>query len=283
MPWATKGRGPLETCNEYGLFQAWWSGNLKPSCLLQKPHHIDSSERAWGNHLPPVGHAKEIATMPDIFGYDTEKRWDYENGFYLTSDVTRMGKLLAHYELYKRIVDLPGHIVELGVFKGTSLVRLATFMQLMESPFSRKIIGFDAFGDFPKAAHPVDQAFATGWQEALGSGIPAPELEKCFQYKGFGSYTLIPGDINKTLPEYVDAHPEFKVAMLHIDTDVYEPAMTGLTTLWERIVPGGVLVLDDYGTEYGGTRAVDEFFSASNVRIRKLHISHTCPSYVIKE
>jgi len=220
--------------------------------------------------------------MTKIFGYDIEAMWEHENGFYLTSDVSRIGKLLAHYELYKRITDLPGHVVELGVFKGASLIRFATFMALMESPFSRKIIGFDMFGEFPVSGDSLDQAFAKGWQAGLGNGIPKSDLEQCLQYKGARSYELVGGDINQTLPEYVQRNPALKVALLHIDTDLYEPARTGLNLLWDRVVPGGLLVLDDYGTEAGGTRAVDEFFSGQEVSVRKLSISHACPSYIIK-
>jgi hypothetical protein len=40
--------------------------------------------------------------MKKIFGYDTEKRWDYENGFYITSEPQRTAKLLAHYAIYKK-------------------------------------------------------------------------------------------------------------------------------------------------------------------------------------
>ena len=50
--------------------------------------------------------------------YDEEKCFDYENGFYLTGQPYRMGNILAHYELYKKILDIPGDVIELGVFKG---------------------------------------------------------------------------------------------------------------------------------------------------------------------
>ena len=82
--------------------------------------------------------------------YDEEKQFDYENGFYLTSDTYRMGNILAHYELYKRILNLPGDVVELGVFKGSSFIQWATFRELLENEKSRKLIGFDTFGEFPK-------------------------------------------------------------------------------------------------------------------------------------
>ena len=84
---------------------------------------------------------------------DKKKIWDSENIFYLKSDVTRISKLLYQYEIYKKILKLPGDVVECGVFKGASLVRLLTFRENLENTFSRKIIGFDAFGKFPKASN----------------------------------------------------------------------------------------------------------------------------------
>lgn len=62
-----------------------------------------------------------------------EKNFEYENGFYLTSPPSRLGNIMAHYELYKKILTLPGDVVELGVFKGGSLIQFATFRELLEN------------------------------------------------------------------------------------------------------------------------------------------------------
>ena len=89
--------------------------------------------------------------MPLLVGkFDKSKEFDYENGFYLTSKPYRLGNIIAHYELYKRIVNLPGDLIELGVFKGSSLIQFATFRELLENENSRKIVGFDMFGSFPE-------------------------------------------------------------------------------------------------------------------------------------
>lgn len=74
-----------------------------------------------------------------LFGFEIEKKWEYENGFYLTSHVTRLAKALAHYELYKSIVDLPGHVVECGVFKGASLLRFCTYREVLEGRIHEKL------------------------------------------------------------------------------------------------------------------------------------------------
>lgn len=81
--------------------------------------------------------------------YQKEDAYEYENGFMLTSAICRMGNILSHYELYKKILNVPGEIVELGVFKGSSFIQFGTFRELLENENARKIIGFDAFGKFP--------------------------------------------------------------------------------------------------------------------------------------
>lgn len=215
-----------------------------------------------------------------LFHYDTEKAFDYENGFYLTGDIRRIGKLLAHYELFKSISHLPGHIVECGVFKGASAVRFTTFIQLLESPFSRKFIGFDAFGKFPESGEPGDDEFARKHDQGAGHGIPVQELERVLAYKGFSSYELIPGNVKDTLPAYVQTHPELKIALLNLDFDVYDATRIALEHLAPRMVAGGIIMLDDYGTVAGATRAIDEYFGSRGVPIRKLPFAHI-PAYIV--
>ena len=74
--------------------------------------------------------------------------FDYENNFYLSCDNSRIGKIIAHYELFKLSSNTPGCIIECGVFKGISLVKFATFLKLLKKS-NKKIIAFDAFGKHP--------------------------------------------------------------------------------------------------------------------------------------
>ena len=217
----------------------------------------------------------------ELFGFDTDRAFDYENGFYLTSHITRLGKLLAHYEIYKQIVNVPGHVVECGVFKGASLIRIATFREVMESPHSRKIIGFDAFGKFPEQQDPNDTAFIRQFEGAAGYGISEDELRSVFEHKAFRNYELVKGDILETVPAYVASHPELRIALLHIDVDVYEPTLAIMNHLYDRVVRGGVVILDDYATVAGETRAIDEFFDGKTISLKKLPISHI-PAYFTK-
>ena len=217
-----------------------------------------------------------------IFDLEPQNVWDYENGFHLFAQPRRLGKVLAHYELYKQIMNLPGAIVECGVFKGASLMQFASFRYLLETAESRKIIGFDAFGSFPVSGDEEDQKFVEGFEREAGEGIKEEELRQAMQLKEVSKNTeLIKGDILKTLPKYVEENQHLKIALLHIDVDIYEPTKVILEQLWSRVVVGGLLVLDDYGTIAGETRAVDEFFSDKNVRFQKLPFANI-PTFIQK-
>ncbi len=220
--------------------------------------------------------------MANFLGFDPKNKWDYENGFYLTSDCTRMGKMLAHYELYKSITHLPGDVLEFGVYKGCSLIRFAQYREALEATCSRRIIGFDAFGQFPVVPSDsnFDKSFISQFEKQSGNGISKTELEQVFSYKKLHNIELIEGDILDTLAEYLSSNPALKIALLHIDVDVYRPTKYILEKLFERVVKGGLIILDDYGKVEGETRAVDEFFKGE-ASIEKLAISHI-PAFIRK-
>ena len=88
---------------------------------------------------------------------------------------------------------------------------------------------------------------------------------------------LIEGDITETIPSYVKANPELKISLLNLDTDIYEPAVTILEHLYPKITKGGILMLDDYGTHPGETKAVDEYFKNKTVEIKMTLTAPGCP------
>ena len=67
----------------------------------------------------------------EIRGLSSDDIWDFENGFYWFSDRTRIAKLMAHLSIYEKIVELPGDIIEFGVYKSASLIRFLTFRNIL--------------------------------------------------------------------------------------------------------------------------------------------------------
>ena len=191
--------------------------------------------------------------------------------------------MLAHYELYKQIANIPGHVLELGVYKGASLVRFATFRDALENDYSRKIVGFDAFGAFPISNLEIqdDLDFIEQFENAGGHGLSDDEIEDILSSKGFENFSLIKGNIFDTLPFYLNQNPATRIALLHLDMDVKEPTDFALKLLYDRVVPGGIIVFDDYNSVAGETISVDEFVSKNQLKLEKLSFSNT-PSFVRK-
>ena len=217
-----------------------------------------------------------------VYGFEYEKRWDYENGFYLTSPSSRLAKSIAHWELYKKIIDLPGDVLEFGVYKGTYLIRFATYREMLESQYSRKIIGFDTFGKFPLTDLEEDNKFIKDFSKN-GDSISEEELREVFKNKKFDNFELYSGDILQTLPEYINENPAQKIALLHIDVDVYKPTKFILDMLFEKIVKNGIIIFDDYGTVYGETKAVDEFISQQEKKYKLEKLPYyKIPTFIIK-
>lgn len=215
---------------------------------------------------------------------DFSRAFEYENNFYLSCDNTRFGKILAHYELFKMTRDLPGSIVECGVYKGASFARFAGFRNIFGNPFSHKLIGFDTFGKFPETKYKDDKKYRKRLIDGSGEqSISTDQLLKVFKNKGIDkNVELIEGDAVKTIPEYLKKNPHLKISLLNLDVDIYEPSVTILKYFWPRIVKGGVLILDDYGVFPGETKAVDDFFKNKNVKIMKFPFAMT-PCYIVKD
>jgi hypothetical protein len=76
---------------------------------------------------------------------------------------------------------------------------------------------------------------------------------------------FVAGKVEETLS--VRSNLPSAIALLRLDTDFYESTRAELEALYERVSPGGVLILDDYGYWEGQRRAVDEFFASRRHKI----------------
>jgi len=196
--------------------------------------------------------------------------WDVENTFYLKSKQSRIYKTICHYEIFKQSIKAKGSIVECGVFKGVSLIRFLTFRNLILKNQSKKVYGFDVFGNFPRQNLKRDNNFANYHNTKIGLGISSENLKKNLKKKNFKNFKLIRGNIFKTVPNFLKSNKNFKISFLHLDLDVYEPTLFALNAFFKHLSPRGVILLDDYGLIDGATEAVDEFIKKNNLKLKNL-------------
>lgn len=215
--------------------------------------------------------------------YDIDRKFEYENGFYATADPSRFSKIITHLEFFRQTSNVRGEIVEFGIFKGNSFFRWIKFRDLLEQTNSRKVIGFDIFGDFPEAGFEQDKdkrdAFVA--ETNGGKSISYEEINGLLDKQGLNkNVDIVKGDILVTLNDYVEKNPHLKISLLHIDVDLYEPTKVILEKLYDRVTTGGIIIFDDYGAFAGTNKAVDDFFK-NKAEIKKLPYSHAI-SYIVK-
>lgn len=207
---------------------------------------------------------------------DQTKAFDYENGFYLTAPVNRISKFATHLDLFRRTQHLAGDIVECGVFKGTSLSRWIKFRALFGNAFSKKVVAFDTFGEFPEASFEGDKIKREMFINEAGSqSISKEELTKLLISQNlYENIDLVQGNLLETAETYVKANPHLKISLLHVDVDLYEPTKKALEVFFPHVVRGGIIILDDYGAFAGANKAIDDFFSSFDIKIQTLPYSN---------
>lgn len=112
------------------------------------------------------------------------------------------------------------------------------------------------------ARHRDDLKYGEG-EKAARQGVSASEVTQRLLELHYPADRIfcIPGRVQSTLPS---AAPE-EISLLRLDTDYYESTLHELECLFPRLVPGGVLIIDDYGKLSGATRAVDEYFERNDI------------------
>lgn len=168
---------------------------------------------------------------------------------------------LAH--AYKHV---PGVIVECGTWRGGMIAGIAAILG-----DSREYYLYDSFEGLPEAK-PVDGEGAKIWQEDKNSPYyfdncraEMQEAENAMKLSGVRKYHIVKGWFNETLPSF----PKDKsIAILRLDGDWYESTMTCMENLYPQVVPGGIIIIDDYHTWDGCTRAIHDYLTREGLNDR---------------
>jgi hypothetical protein len=170
------------------------------------------------------------------------------------------------YTLWQAVESLPSAaraIAEVGVYRGGSawFVADALRRRARELPF----YVCDTFQGHVEVDESLDGLHRPGMQ------FTRVKAEKVAKYlRGFPFVRVEVGDIRDTAPTFAG---ESAFGLVHLDVDVYPITRYCLEFFGPRMVPGGVIVADDYGTTTceGVKKAVDEF-GARNPGFRVLHL-----------
>lgn len=181
---------------------------------------------------------------------------------------------IDNLNLARRVQDLPGCVVECGVWRGGMSAGLATVLGL-----KREYFLFDSFEGLPPAKD-IDGDAALRWQKNTSGPnyhdncSAGEEFAKlAMTLSGAASFHLVKGWFDKTLPNFRPTQP---IALLRLDADWYESTMVCLESLFDHVLPNGIIVLDDYYAWDGCSRAVHDFLSDRSATERIRSFENIC-------
>lgn len=216
-----------------------------------------------------------------------EDIFHHYNALMLSPDIGRIRKMLVRYELFKRSLEVPGDIVECGVFKGVGVAYFLKLLDIFVHGSDKKVVGFDLFEpDEQMIAEYSEGQDRTGFvDEWKKQSNLYEQVNKVLDRLGATHcYELIKGPIEETAGAYVEANRGFRISLLHLDLDVYAGTLAALKHLYPCVTRGGIIVLDEYATAgWGESDAVDEFFaSMKDIHIKSAPYAYRPTAYIVK-
>jgi O-methyltransferase len=167
---------------------------------------------------------------------------------------------------------IPGAFVECGVWRGGSMMAAAlTLLELgkqdvdlylfdtydgMTAPSAADVdlSGLAASGRYTRTKTNSGSTWCRASLEDVQANLAGTRYDP-------GKIHFVRGMVEATIPAEAPA----SISILRLDTDWYESTRHELEHLFPRLVPGGVLIIDDYGHWQGSRRATDEYFAAHGI------------------
>jgi hypothetical protein len=199
-------------------------------------------------------------------------------------------KLIWRFKLFEKIKHLNGDIVECGIFKGSGLFTWLKLISLEQPHSIKKVIGFDFFdSSFVENLENEQDKTSMSHVFLRSNNLSKSEIsieditKKCINSNfDTSKFELIKGDISVTSLEYIRNRPGFRISLLYLDMDLDKPTYDSLCVFWDRIVPGGIIVFDEYAYHnWSESNGVDRFLKGKNLNLLNTHIA-TPTAYIIK-
>lgn len=167
--------------------------------------------------------------------------------------------ILSRYAL---LLTSEGDFVETGVFLGgTSALMIKTLLEF--DPCSRKFYAFDSFEGLPPPT--IEDKKGESRVGEAGNYAATQEIyEGNLKKMGVWDDKIIrvaKGWFKTTCP----MSPVEKISFLRLDGDLYASTWDAISALYHKVVPGGLIYVDDYGSYNGCRQAIDKFRSVHKI------------------
>jgi hypothetical protein len=165
------------------------------------------------------------------------------------------------YELYKKTLGLAGHIADVGVYMGASTLLFGKLLQIFEPESLSMVHGFDWF----QGTHVSNEDTLQVEGAHLESEARVRKLITCQKLDHVVKVHKL--DVAKEIDGFFDAHAHLRFKLVFLDSGTYDVVSSAIRAFWPRLIPGGLLVLDQYNHEVapGEVRAIHDLLPNEKV------------------
>jgi len=182
----------------------------------------------------------------------SDANYDNFNNFIFSSDMKLAGKMLHRFYHFLNVKHLPGDIVEVGVFKGSGMASFLKFLEIFCPNSNKKVVGFDIFDtkigeEILKNDSELDKEFMHAvYDRVKHEELSLESVHERLKGLNTDKYKLVEGDVEVAMPRFLEENPGFRASLIYIDVDLERPTYHALQNLWDRLLPGGVVLFDEY-------------------------------------
>ena len=216
----------------------------------------------------------------------TQEQYDSFNTLVFSNNIKIIGKFLYKFQFFELTKHLPGDIVELGVFKGSGIASFLKFLEIYSPNSNKKVIGFDLFDSNNTVVDKYDNGSAMKqvYSRCKNEDLTLQNVETNLENVS-SKFILIEGDVCITTKNFCDENPGFRISLLYVDLDLKEPVYESLKNLWNRILPGGYIIFDEYEFhKFDESSGVEKFLQEFNIQYNLITTQFTGPTaYLIKK
>ena len=187
-----------------------------------------------------------------------------------------LARILFFYDLYKKTIDLNGHIADVGTWKGASFLFMAKMIKLFEPYSTTQAYAFDWFQGMIPGKND-DQTRPGTYSSDYES------LSRLVELQGLSDVAIINKmDVTRELAPYFEERPWMRFKIVFVDCGIEGVLESSLENFWPRLVNGGILILDHYNMSASPTESrILEHFTG-NLPILQAPFNRQPTGYVIK-
>ena len=238
-----------------------------------------------------ISNRNKIFEMLQTINFSNEEKERLLTMFIRSS---KLARIFGIFEIYNKISNVPGSILDIGTWRGETMVICENLRAILE-PFNkqRRIFGFDTFEGYKgfkenetksdlhnEGTYNVEKGYEKLLQELIGYHEGNNVMGHLKIHK------VIKGDIRKTLPDFMLKNDNEIIALAFFDLNNYEPTSSSFKEVYKRLVKGGIVgfwqLTRDPEIVSAEGKFYNDYISKLPFTIRKSNY-YPSLSYIIKE